>query len=148
MWFLLGFVGWCMTFYGVYQIGNLNIRGFYWMLSAEALIIIDALAFGHFSLIFASVIFFCINTRNVLKWRRNARTCNTETQFFADNPQMTLTVWKSSTGGIDIEIGHDTHAQADAYATNQHGKYQGKTEQELRQIVVQMAIEKLDKGIE
>ncbi len=142
MWFLLGFVGWCMTFYGVYQIGNLNIRGFYWMLAAEALIITDALAFGHFSLIFASCIFFCINTRNVLKWRRNARTCNTEAQFFADNPQMTLTVWKSN-GGVDMEISHDTHAEADAYVSSSHGKHLGKTEDELRSIVVGMASKKI-----
>ena len=114
MWFLLGFIGWVMTFYGVYQIGNLNIRGFYWMLAAEALIITDALAFGHFSLIFASVIFFCINTRNVIKWRRNAKISNTEAKFFAEHPEYVMQVFRCE-GQVTVDISHDTHEEQDIY---------------------------------
>ncbi len=137
MWFLLGFVGWCMTFYGVYQIGNLNIRGFYWMLAAEALIITDALAFGHFSLIFASVIFFCINTRNVFKWRRNAKTSNTEAQFFADHPEYVMQVFRSD-GDVSVDISHDTHEKADVYLTGP-----ADMETDLRQQAVQTVIDNL-----
>lgn len=138
MWAILGFIGWMMTFYGVYQIGNLNIRGFYWTLAAEVLIIADALLFGHWSLICASVIFTALNIRNIRKWRRDARTCNAEAQFFADNPQMTMTIWKSKSG-TDIEISHDTHEKHDAYVSST-GRYRGKTEQELRQLAIQQVI--------
>lgn len=137
MWFLLGFVGWMMTFYGVYQIGNLNIRGFYWMLAAEALIITDALAFGHFSLIFASVIFACINTRNVLKWRRNARTGNIEANFFEQHPEYVMQVFRSD-GDVTVDISHNTHEKADVYLTGPANK-----ETELRQQAVQTVIDNL-----
>ena len=138
MWFLLGFVGWCMTFYGVYQIGNLNIRGFYWMLAAEALIITDALAFGHFSLIFASVIFFCINTRNVIKWRRNAKTSNTEAQFFSEyGTQYTMQVFRCASG-VTVDISHDTHEKADVYLSGP-----ADMEMQLRQQAIQQVLENL-----
>ena len=139
MWFMLGFVGWCMTFYGVYQIGNLNIRGFYWMLAAEALIITDALAFGHFSLIFASVIFFCINTRNVLKWRRNAKTRNIESDFFAQNPQYTMQVLRDNQG-ISVDISHDTHAESDSLVYRNY--IDGADEQEMRREAIQNIIDR------
>ena len=137
MWFLLGFVGWMMTFYGVYQIGNLNIRGFYWMLAAEVLIITDALAFGHFSLIFASVIFACINTRNVIKWRRNAKTSNIEAEFFAEHPEYVMQVFRSD-GDVSVDISHDTHEKADVYLTGP-----ANTETKLRQQAVQTVLDNL-----
>ncbi len=139
MWFIIGFVGWLMTFYGVYQIGNLNIRGFYWMLAAEALIITDALAFGHWSLIFASVIFFSINTRNVIKWRRNARTRNIESDFFAQNPHYTMKVLKDNQG-IEVVINHDTHDKDDAYLYKNY--MDGANEPEMRQEAIQQIIDR------
>jgi len=141
MWWLIGFVGWLMVFYGVWLLGNKDIRGFYWNLSAEALLIFDAILFGHFSLIFSCLVFSTLNIINIIKWKRDS--LDIETKFFEDHPQMTMSVWKSNSG-IDIEISHDTHAFPDAYVSSGVTEYKGKTEQELRKIVVQKAIDNLD----
>lgn len=137
---MIGFVGWLMVFYGVWLLGNKDIRGFYWNLSAEALLIFDAILFGHFSLIFSCLVFSTLNVINIYKWKRDPSEL--ETKFFKDNPQMTMSVWKSRSG-IDIEISHDTHDKADAYVSSSDDQYQGKTEHELRAIVIQKAIEKI-----
>ncbi len=139
MWALLGFIGWMMTFYGVYQIGNLNIRGFYWTLAAEVLIITDALLFGHWSLICASVIFTFLNIRNIHKWRRDSRVSNTESDFFAQNPQYTMQVLKDNQG-IEVVINHDTHDKDDSYVYRNY--IEGANEQEMRQEAIQKVIDR------
>lgn len=139
MWFLLGFIGWMMTFYGVYQIGNLNIRGFYWTLSAEVLIIADALLFGHWSLICASVIFTALNIRNIRKWRRDARIGNIEADFFSQNPLYTMQVQKDNQG-ISVDITHDTHAESDSYLYRNY--IDGANEQAMRSEAIQAVVER------
>lgn len=114
MWFLLGFIGWMMTFYGVYQIGNLNIRGFYWTLAAEVLIITDALVFGHWSLICASLIFTALNIRNIRKWRRDGRIFRAEARFFEQHPEYVMQVFRCE-GQVTIDISHNTHEKQDVY---------------------------------
>jgi len=129
-----------MAFCGVYLIGEKKVAGFYVNVFANALLIVDAILFAHWSLVFAMLAFTTLNIVNIWKWQFKKRDTD-ETKFFADNPQVTMAIWKSS-AGIDIEISHDTHDKADAYVSG-HGEYKNKTEQELRQIVIQKAIEKL-----
>ncbi len=129
-----------MAFCGVYLIGEKKVAGFYVNVFANALLIVDAILFAHWSLVFAMLAFTTLSIVNIWKWQFRKRNTD-ETKFFADNPQVTMAIWKSS-AGIDIEISHDTHDKADAYVSG-HGEYKNKTEQELRQIVIQKAIEKL-----
>ena len=138
----LGLIGWLMAFCGVYLIGEKKVAGFYVNVFANALLIVDAILFVHWSLVFAMLAFTALNIVNIWKWQFKKQGID-EAKFFEDNPNLTMTVWKSE-AGIDIEISHDTHEKADAYVTDEFAQYKGKSERELRQIVIQKAIEKLD----
>lgn len=69
MW-ILGYIGWAMAMFGVYLIGSKNVKGFYLNIFANVLLIIDAILFGHFSVVFAMVIFTTLNIINIVKWTR------------------------------------------------------------------------------
>lgn len=135
MWWMIGFVGWLMVFYGVYLLGNKDIRGFYWNLSAEALLIFDAILFGHFSLIFSCVIFSILNIINVIKWKRNP--WEVETKFFDEHPEYVMQVFRSD-GDVSVDISHDTHEKADVYLSGP-----ADMETELRRQAVQTVIDNL-----
>ncbi len=70
MLWLLGYIGWTMAFYGVWLIGEKDIRGFYINIAANTLLVADAILFGHLSVIFAMLVFTTINIINIVKWSR------------------------------------------------------------------------------
>ena len=67
---MLGWIGWAMVFFGVYLLGNKNIKGFYWCIAADVLLIMDAIAYHHWSLLAASLGFTTLNIWNITKWRK------------------------------------------------------------------------------
>ena len=67
---MLGWIGWAMVFIGVYKLGNKDIKGFYWNIAAEVLLITDAIMFNHWSMVAASVVFTGLNVVNIFKWRK------------------------------------------------------------------------------
>jgi len=69
MLWLLGYVGWVMAFWGVYLIGEKNVKGFYINIAANVFLIVDAIMFAHFSVIFAMMIFTTLNVINIWKWQ-------------------------------------------------------------------------------
>ena len=71
MFALLGYIGWIMVFIGVWKIGSKDVRGFYWHLAAEIVLIVDAIMFAHWSLLFACSIFAIVYIRNIIKWKKD-----------------------------------------------------------------------------
>ena len=130
-----------MAFCGVYLIGEKRVAGFYVNVFANALLIVDAVLFAHWSLLFAVIAFTTLNIVNIWKWQFKKQGID-EAKFFKDNPGLTMTVWKSNSG-IDIEISHDTHEAPDAYVGDHQKQHKGKTERELRQVVMQIALDKI-----
>ena len=139
--FWLGLIGWMMAFCGVYLIGEKRVAGFYVNVFANALLIVDAVLFAHWSLVFAMLAFTTLNIVNIWKWQFKKQGID-EAKFFSDNPGLTMTVWKYR-AGIDIEISHDTHEAPDAYVGDHQKQHKGKTERELRQVVMQMVLDKI-----
>ena len=75
---LLGFVGWAMAFYGVYLIGEKNVKGFYLNVFANAFLIADAVLFGHWSVVLAMLVFTVLNIVNIWKWQFRKQTQSRE----------------------------------------------------------------------
>lgn len=71
---MLGWIGWLMVFIGVYKLGNKDIKGFYWNIAAEVLLITDAIKFDHWSMVAAGVVFTALNVVNIFKWRKTDGT--------------------------------------------------------------------------
>jgi hypothetical protein len=96
MGFLFGFAAWCAAFYGVYLIGEKNVKGFYINIAANVFLIIDALIFGHLSVVFAMLVFTVINVLNIWKWKY--RNPDIETKFLAEHPEFVMQVIRSECG--------------------------------------------------
>ena len=69
MLWVLGLVGWTLAFCGVYLIGEKDVRGFYLNIFANALLIADAVVFGHWTLVLAMLAFTTLNVVNIWKWQ-------------------------------------------------------------------------------
>lgn len=67
--FWLGLLGWMTAFFGVYLIGEKKVAGFYVNCVANALLIVDAIFFAHWSLVFAMLAFTTLNIVNIWKWQ-------------------------------------------------------------------------------
>lgn len=66
---ILGYMGWLMAMYGVYLIGEKKVQGFYLNVFANAFLIVDAVFFGHWSVVFAMLVFTTLNIWNIWKWQ-------------------------------------------------------------------------------
>lgn len=71
---MLGWIGWAMVFFGMFLIGNRNIKGFYYFIGASGLLILDAIMYEHWSLVGSQVMFTCLNVWNIIKWRKRNDT--------------------------------------------------------------------------
>ncbi len=134
--FWLGLIGWLMAFCGVYLIGEKKVAGFYVNVFANALLIVDAILFAHWSLVFAMLAFTTLNIVNIWKWQFRKRGID-EATFFLEHPEFVMEVFRAD-GDVSVEISHDTHEKADVYLTGP-----ANTETKLRQQAVQTVLDNL-----
>ncbi len=133
----LGFIGWLMAFCGVYLIGEKRVSGFYVNVFANALLIVDAVLFAHWSLVFAMLAFTALNIINIWKWQFRKQRDSFESIFFAHNPQYTMQVLRDNQG-ISVDVSHDTHAESDSLVYRNY--IDGADEQEMRREAIQNII--------
>lgn len=68
----LDWIAMALTFFAIYSLGNKQRRGFVIMMAGNTCWIILAFKFQSLGMVLANVVFFAMNLRGFIRWRREA----------------------------------------------------------------------------